>query len=134
VPIRQDTSFELVRDDVLAALAEIFEPRGDETEMFGVREELEVEGEEQEVISNGTLVAVPWVYRCRHTGDFQGLFPTGRDLRIDGVTLVDRSHGEALFYRYIDWAGVISQLGLMVSARVPVTEEEYAAGLAHLHS
>jgi SnoaL-like polyketide cyclase len=126
VPIRDDESFEFVRDDLTTGLAGVFEPLDDSDETFGVREQLE----SQEVIANAAVAAVPWVYRCRHVGEFQGLFPTGRELRIDGVTIVDRSGGEPLFYRYIDWAGVIAQLGLTVSPRIPVTEAEYLAGTA----
>jgi hypothetical protein len=126
VPIRDDESFELVRDDLTQGLAGVFEPLAALDETFDVREQLDG----QEVIANSQVTAVPWVYRCRQIGEFQGLFPTGRELRIDGVTIVDTSGGEALFYRYIDWAGVIAQLGLMVSPRVAVTEDEYLAGLA----
>jgi hypothetical protein len=123
VPIRDDETFALAREDVTAGLSSIFAPLEGADEVFGVREGLD----EQEVITNASTAAVPWVYHCRHVGTFQGLVPTGRALRIDGVTVVDRSGDEPLFYRYIDWTGVIAQLGLMVSTRIPVTEEEYRA-------
>jgi hypothetical protein len=122
--IDADESFRLVRDDVLDGLGPLFPPVGEGPESFSVREDLA----EEDVITNGRITAVPWVFRCEDRGKFQGLFPTGRELEISGVTLVDRGSEEPRFYRYVDWAGVLDQLGLTVSWRVPVTEDEYRTG------
>jgi hypothetical protein len=99
--------------------------------MFGRRAEFS----EQPVIVNPelddgeqpfqSLAAVPWVYRCAHDGNFQGLFPTGKELEIHGVTFVDNRGGQQQLYRYVDWLGVVNQLGLDVSWRVPVDEAQY---------
>ena len=82
-------------------------------------------GEDQPV---PRLIAVPWIYRCVHDGDFQGLFRTGRELEIHGVTFVDGRTGTDVLARYVDWMGVVNQLGLDVSWRVPVDLDEYQRG------
>jgi hypothetical protein len=119
VPIQEHDSFGIVQDDLRQGLGHIFETETDDA--VRVTDDLR----EEETIGNGTIFAVPWVYEGRHVGDFQGLYPTGRMLRIEGVTLVDQRGGETLLRRYVDWASVIGQLGLHVSWRIPVTEEEY---------
>ena len=124
MPLDSDDSFALVRDDVRVGIGDIFTTDGDFNEAFTVAKSFT----EQEVITNGSTFAVPWTYDCRHTGDFQGLFPTNRKLTIEGVTLLDTSGNEPLLHRYVDWVGVIAQLGIDVSWRVPVTEAEYLAG------
>ncbi len=117
MPIEHHDSFNTVQDDLRIGLGDIFAAETDDA--FRVVDDLR----DEEAITNGAIFAVPWIYEGRHVGDFQGLYPTGRMLRIEGVTLVDQRTG--LLRRYIDWAGVISQLGLDVSWRIPVTEEEY---------
>jgi len=117
--IHEHETFEVVRKDFESVAREAFEPSDDEA--FAVVEDLRGE----EMLTNGNVTVVPWVYRCRHVGDFNGLFPTQRELQIDGVTIVDDRGGETLLRRYIDWGGVIAQLGLDVSWRLPVTEDEY---------
>lgn len=121
-----DESFAIVQKDIIAGLGEVFaaDNDGDDSDAVRVADRFR----DEEVITNEAVAAVPWVYRCRHTGDFNGLFRTGRSLEIKGVTFVDRRGGQLLLHRYVDWEGVIAQLGLSVSWRVPVTEDEYKAG------
>jgi hypothetical protein len=126
VSIKAHPSFATVTTDVVDGLKETFTQRDDDTsESFRVNVRFE---EEVDVIGTDRIVAVPWTYSCRHTGDFHGLFRTGRELTIEGVTLVDYRSGELLLHRFVDWAGVIAQLGLEVSGRIPVTEDEYEFG------
>jgi hypothetical protein len=124
-----DESFAIVQKDIIAGLGGVFtadNEEDDDDDMNAVR--VADRFRDEEVITNELVAAVPWVYRCRHTGDFNGLFPTGRSLEVKGVTFVDRREGQLLLHRYVDWEGVIAQLGLSVSWRVPVTEDEYKAG------
>jgi hypothetical protein len=121
--IDADESFAIVRQDLVEGLGKTFAPmEGDDSvavaKWFA----------DEEVIANERVAAVPWSYRSRHTGDFQGLLPTNRPLLVEGVTFVDRRRDEVVLHRYVDWAGVIQQLGLDVSWRVPTTEEEYEFG------
>lgn len=125
MPINAHPSFGDVLRDVIDGLKG-FSPRDDnEAESFRVSQHFI---EEEDVIGNERIVAVPWTYDCLHTGDFEGLFRTGRELHIHGTTLVDYRTGTTNLHRYVDWAGVIAQLGLEVSWRIPVTEEEYKFG------
>ncbi|MBV8950425.1 MAG: hypothetical protein JOZ99_06090 [Actinobacteria bacterium] len=124
--IEEHDSFRLVGADVIEGLGAAFEPVEEDT--FTVTEAFSA----TDAITTDAVAAVPWEYRCVHAGAFQGLFPTGRELRIPGVTLVDYRGEEPMFARYVDWAAVIEQLGLTVSWRVPVDEEQYRQGLEAL--
>jgi hypothetical protein len=110
---------QLVGEDITEGLRAMFEP----TEGFRVRDAFE------EGIGDDVVAAVPWEYECAHTGDFQGVFPTGRAMRIEGLTIVDQRGEQPAFIRYIDWAAVFGQLGMTVSTRVALDEEEYRFGL-----
>jgi hypothetical protein len=120
--IDSDESFSVVDDDITNGLGDIFEPIS--SRAVSVAQAFR----DTETITNTEITAVPWTYQCRHVGDFNGIFPTGRNLEIQGVTFVDNRGGRTLLHRYVDWAGVFTQLGMAVSARVSVTEEEYAFG------
>ena len=65
---------------------------------------------------------VEWVYQGRHdhAGTFNGLPATGRDVEAHGYTLFTAVSGTFEVRRYIDWAGLYAQLGLMVNWRVPM--------------
>lgn len=127
MPIESDPSFEMVMKDVHAILGASFEPRhaeDDDEEPFRVNKRFKGAA----VITNNQVVAVPWTYLCKHTGDFQGLFPTGRNIQIEGMTLVDSRASTTVLHRFVDWMGLAAQLGLEVSWRIAVTEDEYAFG------
>lgn len=127
MPIDSDDSFTTVMNDVVAGLADSFTPRhadDDDEEPFRVNKYFK----DVPVISNEQVVAVPWTFLCKHTGDFQCLFPTGRDVTIEGITLVDSRDGDTTLHRYVDWLGLTVQLGLEVSWRIAVTEDEYEFG------
>ena len=126
--IESHPSFAIVKRDVIDGLRDGFTAREEnEDEAFVVAKDFD---DEKEFIGNEGIAVVPWTYYCVHTGDFLCLFPTGRNIVINGVTLVDRRGDDTLLHRHVDWAGLISQLGLEVSARVTVDEEEYAYGRA----
>jgi hypothetical protein len=112
--------FRIVADDVTQGLQGMFGSRAEFDEPVIVNSDLD-DGD-QPIQS---LAAVPWIYRCVHDGNFQGLFQTGTELEIHGVTFVDNRGGQQQLYRYIDWLGVVNQLGLEVSWRVPVDEPQY---------
>ena len=126
MPISDD-SFTTVMNDVVAGLADSFTPRhaeDDDEEPFRMNKYFK----DVPAISNEQVVAVPWTFLCKHTGDFHCLFPTGRDVTIEGITLVDSRNGDTTLHRYVDWLGLTVQLGLEVSWRVAVTEDEYEFG------
>jgi hypothetical protein len=126
VTIESHPSFAVVMDDVITGLGGGFSPRWDpaDRDSFVVSKHFK----EEDVIGSESVVAVPWTYYAAHTGDFECLFRTGREVTIEGMTFVDTRRDETVLHRYVDWIGVVTQLGLEVSWRIPVTEDEYAYG------
>ena len=112
----KDTPPALVERDVTEGLSELFAPR----EGFRVAERFA----HVEPMSNGTHTSVVWEYSAVHTGDFQGIRPTGQEIVVSGVTIVDTSGGEPAFHRYIDWVGVLAQLGVSTTGR-PALENAF---------
>jgi hypothetical protein len=118
---RFEKALEDVQRDIASGIEKVFAPA--EGSIVEPPPELvaHLEGTE------AAVVAVPWVYRCVHVGDFQKLLPTGREIEMHGVTFVNYTQGEEnpTFHRYVDWLGVVNQLGLEVSWRAPIEEHEY---------
>jgi hypothetical protein len=147
----RDAAFRLVEDDVRQGISAIgFAPneaaqesadadRG--TSAFGWGPPFD--GSESARDEPRDVTVVPWTFVCNHVGGvdeaiedaglFHGMFPTGREVTIRGVTFVDRSSGEPQFYRYVDWADALTQLGCTVSQRVLLGEDAYVEGLHTLH-
>jgi len=119
-----DDAAELVRLDVEEGIGSIFLPQFEDA--FRVDDVLD--GDHFHTDAEPEVIAVPWIYEGVHTGDLQGLFPTGRAVTIFGVTFVDDRGAERLFHRHVDWLGVFTQLGLELNWRVPVDEDEYRTG------
>jgi len=123
-----DEALQRVRRDIAKGIGDVFGPF--EESAVTVPENLE------KLIADtqGSVVAVPWIYRCQHIGNFKGLLPTDRAIEMHGVTFVNFTQGEEtpVFHRYVDWLGVVNQLGLEVSWRVPVDEEQYREGRSRL--
>jgi SnoaL-like polyketide cyclase len=73
----------------------------------------------EKLLENNTYAAVVWSLTATHTGPFVGLEATGREVTIEGVTLVQKptSKTEQQFMRYIDWSAVLGQLGVSMSGR-----------------
>jgi hypothetical protein len=67
---------------------------------------------------------VAWTYEAKHTGLLAGIPPTEREVTVRGVTLVDRSEREPMFYRYIDWLDLCQQIGLSITSRPAVDPRE----------
>lgn len=113
-----------VREDIAAGIGTIFGPYEDSK--VRVPDELDGPINHQE----GDVITVPWIYEAEHNGDFQGLLPTFRLIEVHGVTVVNYSKDaeKPTFHRYVDWLGVVNQLGLVVSWRVPVDEPQYREG------
>jgi hypothetical protein len=71
-------------------------------------------------------VGVEWTYRGTHdhAGTLNGLPATMREVEVHGYsvfTAVETGDGSKLdVRRYIDWAGLYAQLGLVVNWRVPM--------------
>jgi hypothetical protein len=77
------------------------------------------------VLANDAYAAVLWALRGTHTGTFVGLEPTGREVTIEGLTLVklpEREGDDPQFMRFVDWSEVLGQLGVSMSGR-PILAE-----------
>ena len=69
-------------------------------------------------VSNDRLGVVAWEWDGQDTLGFNGLFPTDKPVTVRGVTVVEQRGAEGpLFHRYIDWIGVVGQLGLAFVGR-----------------
>jgi hypothetical protein len=68
-------------------------------------------------ITGGAFTAVEWAFQCQHTAPFAGVPPTYRELTIYGVTIVRQRGEKTTFRRYVDWSGVMSELGVTASFR-----------------
>jgi steroid delta-isomerase-like uncharacterized protein len=67
-----------------------------------------------ERVAEGPLIAEQWVLAGTHEGEFLGVPPTGRRLRIEGMSMVRMREGR--FLRddfYFDASSVMRQLGLL---------------------
>jgi len=115
-----------VQRDIEKGIGHIFGPF--EESAVSIPEELEKHLLE---LNEATVVAVPWIYKCQHIGIFQDLLPTHRAIEMHGVTFVNYSQDgdNPVFHRYVDWLGVMNQLGLEVNWRVPIEEEDYSKAL-----
>jgi hypothetical protein len=113
-------AFQAVRMD-LAPLLEAY-PDGE----FFVPEGLE--GLLDEPLANGVATAVPWVYVATTTTQvrLRGE-PISRTIEIHGVTITQGVGDDAVFRRYVDWAGVWAQLGIS-SGRGELPDEQHFLG------
>jgi hypothetical protein len=111
----------LVRDDLLLAFAagEDVPDRGTGLPPVGGRRAVRIL-DEFGTLTSDTHGAVVWSYTGRNTEPFLGHAPTGRTIRVDGVTIVSTDGGEPAFHRIIDWHSVFRQMGVAGGGR-PVT-------------
>ncbi|HEX2156502.1 MAG TPA: ester cyclase [Actinomycetes bacterium] len=68
----------------------------------------------EEQVAEGDRVVTRWTARGTHTGDFQGMVPTGRSFTLTGITIervVDGKIAEVWVNR--DDLGLLSQLGAL---------------------
>jgi hypothetical protein len=118
---------EAVGEDVTRGYEAALSPRGG-GDAFAIG--LEDSGLEpmQSFAQSDELVAVPWRYSCTHTGDFLSIPATFVSLELEGVTFVHVRSGERDdwdFHRYVDYLGALQQIGVSMSVRPALEEEEY---------
>jgi hypothetical protein len=106
----------VVQRDTVACFKEVF-PDGPGfalSELFA-----STEGE----VTNQHLSALGWTWGGRDTVGFNGLAPTGREIVVHGVTIVEVREGDdPLYHRFIDWTHVAGQLGLGFIGRTSTPE------------
>jgi hypothetical protein len=109
--VNGDDAVGLVQQAVAAGLGQAFDDRDGG---FRVVEELlgDSFGDDDRV------VAVPWELPCTHARRFLEIEATFVDLVIRGLTLVVENPDKGvLLHRYIDWAQVMSDLGMSMTFR-----------------
>ena len=112
----EDETVRLVMSDLQEALNAAFEPVRDR-EPFGP-----APGLPWQIGEEGT-VAVAWEYRGLERFNPLARDWPRREVTVRGLTVVVRKGDEPLFHRYIDWAGVYDQLG-MVPGRPSIGDAE----------
>ena len=71
----------------------------------------------EDQIAEGDMVVTRWTARGTHTGAFQGIAPTGREIRIAGAD-IDRIVGGKTVecWAHVDELGLMQQLGAVAAA------------------
>ena len=112
-----ELAFRLVSADVIQGLAEAFQP-----EDPGLQPTVDIAPMRCDNSS-----AVAWTYTCRHvgplgrvdSGDFElvAIPATNKVVVIEGVTVLRAIEGRVEFRRYVDWATVLADIGVVSSFR-----------------
>jgi len=125
-PDEYQESVDRVRTDVVDGLRGLLAPRDGYDDGF----ELQTRFVESGPIANESFSTVVWRYHGSDVEGFAGAAPTGHPVEVDGVTLVDLSADPPLFHRYVDWNGVMAQLGFTASWRPVVPGPSDPAAMA----
>lgn len=68
-------------------------------------------------VAEGDYVAIYHIHLAVHNGEFMGLPPTGKSIRVPGLELYRLQNGKIVeFWRHDDDAGLMRQLGMMPQA------------------
>jgi predicted ester cyclase len=72
-------------------------------------------------IAEGDKVVTRKVFHGRHTGEFQGIAPTGREVEIQVIDIVRVVDGRIVeHWNCVDRLGLLAQLGALPGAAAPV--------------
>jgi hypothetical protein len=122
-----DTVRQRVRDDVTGGFDGVLTGA---TDPFDVELDDSILGFRDVTTSSETVVAVPWVFRCTHTGPFLGVPATFVELDLRGATFVHvedlREPDKWTYFRYIDFIGALHQMGVATTTRPALTEDQFA--------
>src|SRR5262245_8511800 len=107
-----------INEDLKAGFGEVFETIED-ARAVGVFADRSI-GDGADTGNQVSVVA--WEWQVRHMGYLNYLAPTGKEVTMRGVTVVDESTGERLYSRYIDWLQLYAELGAVAMVRPPVDD------------
>jgi steroid delta-isomerase-like uncharacterized protein len=81
-----------------------------------------------EVVGMHGTAAVRFRMSGKHTGEFQGMPPTGRDVSVEGVDIVklDQDHKAREHWGYVDEVGLLTQLGAIPAQGQATADQEQA--------
>jgi len=86
-----------------------------------------------DMIAEGDLVAVRFSSTGSHTGDFNGIPPTGRPVRFDGIAIVRFEDGRIIEgWQEADRMGLAQQLGVMPKGEMPRPVARALVGIIRL--
>ena len=90
--------------------------RKEDTNMFG-RAFPDLKHAVDEMIAEGSAVAARWTVRGTHQGEFQGIAPTGKAVRLSGSTLHHITDGKIReTWLIFDSLDLLRQIGALPSA------------------
>lgn len=70
----------------------------------------------EDIIAVGNKVVTRWKIQCTHTGEFQGLAPTGKEVTISGIIITRVENGKAVEeWESFDQLSLMQQLGVIPS-------------------
>ncbi len=68
----------------------------------------------EDQVSEGDRVVTRWIASGTHTGDFQGIPPTGKQVRLTGTDIDRIANGKAVeCWSHVDELGMMQQLGVI---------------------
>ena len=68
----------------------------------------------EDLIAEADKVAARWTMRATHTGSFQGIPPTGKQVAMQGITIYRLTNGQISEARSeLDQLGLLQQLGVV---------------------
>ncbi|UXN67196.1 ester cyclase (plasmid) [Phyllobacterium sp. A18/5-2] len=71
----------------------------------------------EDQIAEGDMVVTRWIARGTHTGEFQGIAPTGRKVRVAGTDIDRIIEGKTVeCWVHMDQLGLMQQLGAVAAA------------------
>lgn len=113
----------LTRAEALSFIAEdlgaLFDGAVDEVEPLGVPEEFRLDPDGERAFEADGQSALPWAWEVRQTGPILGIQPPADDhpITITGVTFIDDRVDPPDVRRLIDWASILSQMGVGLTGR-----------------
>ena len=71
----------------------------------------------EDQIAEGDMVVTRWIARGTHTGEFQGVPPTGRQIKVAGTDIDRIIEGKTVeCWVHVDQLGLMQQLGVIAAA------------------
>ena len=74
----------------------------------------DIQGSAEDMVAEGDKVAVRWVWRLTHTGEFMGIAPTGKQVTVTGISILRIVGGKIVEeWGEMDTLGMLQQLGAL---------------------
>jgi predicted ester cyclase len=68
----------------------------------------------EDMVAEGDKVAVRWSYRFKHTGEFMGIAPTGKQVTITGISILRIAGGKIVEeWGEMNNLGMLQQMGVI---------------------